>query len=167
MKSLQEQMDAYAAYHQDPRNKATHFVGVPLVTFSLFIFLGWFRFVQLPDFPLLSGAVLFYLIVFVYYLRLSWFVALLQAPFTVALLWLADGVSRRPFTESMAVFLATFVGGWVVQLVGHAMEGRRPALADNILQVFNAPLFLTVEVLMLLGIRHRCYSLSLRNPTST
>jgi uncharacterized membrane protein YGL010W len=153
MKSLQEQLDAYAAYHHDPRNKLTHFVGVPLVTFSLFVFLGWFRFLPAgPDVPLMSGAALFYLVVFLYYLCLDWFIALLQAPFTVALLWLSDRVAVWPFAESALAFLAAFVGGWIIQLVGHALEGRRPALADNLLQVFNAPLFLTVEVLMLLGI---------------
>lgn len=166
MKSLQEQLDAYAAYHRDARNKLTHFVGVPLVTFSLFIFLGWFRFVPAgPDVPLSSGAALFYLVVFLYYLCLDRFIALLQAPFTVALLWVADRVAVWPFSESGLAFLAAFVGGWVVQLVGHAFEGRRPALADNLLQVFNAPLFLTVEVLILLGIRKGTYRLSAPGPT--
>lgn len=54
---------------------------------------------------------------------------------------------------SAAVFAAAFVGGWAAQLVGHAIEGRRPALADNVLQIFNAPLFLTAEVLVALGFR--------------
>ena len=44
--------------------------------------------------------------------------------------------------------------GWIFQLAGHAIEGRRPALADNFLQIFNAPLFLTAEVLFLLGFRN-------------
>jgi uncharacterized membrane protein YGL010W len=152
VKSLAEQLDAYAAYHRDSRNKLTHFLGVPLVTFAIFLFLSWLRFAPLPDVPY-TGATLFYVIVFLYYLRLDWQVALLQAPFTLTLLWLADGVARSPFDESALVFLCTFVGGWVIQLVGHAIEGRRPALADNLLQIFNAPLFLTVEVLHLLGYR--------------
>jgi uncharacterized membrane protein YGL010W len=154
MASLQEQLNAYAAYHRDPRNKATHFVGVPLVTFALFLFLSWFRFAAAPDVPLLSGAALFYFSVFLYYLSLDRVIALLQVPVTLGLLYLADWVARWPsFSESLMVFLATFVGGWIIQLVGHAFEGKRPALADNILQIFNAPLFLTAEVLFLLGIR--------------
>src|SRR6516164_3841805 len=103
MKSLQKQLDAYAAYHHDPRNKLTHFIGVPLVTFSLFVFLGWFRFAEAPKVPLLSGAALFCFGVFLYYLSLDWFVALMQAPFTVALLWLADWTSLRPLAESVLV----------------------------------------------------------------
>ena len=67
----------------------------------------------------------------------------------------AGGLGRAvAVRRSVSVFLATFVLGWIIQLVGHAIEGRRPALADNILQVFNAPLFLTIEVLSLLGFRH-------------
>ena len=40
MKSLDEQVVSYAAYHRDPRNKLTHFFGVPLVTFALFAMCG-------------------------------------------------------------------------------------------------------------------------------
>jgi uncharacterized membrane protein YGL010W len=152
MKSLKEQMHGYAAYHHDSRNKLTHFVGVPLVTFSLFLFLAWFRFAPEPDWPL-TAATLFYAVVFAYYLCLDQQVALLQAPFTLALLFLADCVARLPFAESVAVFGATMIGGWVIQLAGHALEGKRPALADNVMQIFNAPLFLTVEVMLLLGFR--------------
>jgi uncharacterized membrane protein YGL010W len=149
---LAEQLDAYAGYHRDWRNKLTHFVGVPLVTFALFLFLGWLRFAPAPEVPY-SGATLFYLAVFLYYLSLDWQVALLQAPFTLALLGLADRVALWPFPQSLAVFAAAFLGGWAVQLLGHGFEGRRPALVDNLLQIFNAPLFLTAEVLFLLGFR--------------
>ena len=52
MSSLRDQLGSYAAYHQDLRNKLTHFVGVPLVTFSLFLFLSWFRFMPTGDLPM-------------------------------------------------------------------------------------------------------------------
>jgi uncharacterized membrane protein YGL010W len=151
MRSFDENMRSYAAYHQDPRNKATHFFGVPLVTFALFVALGWLRFAEAPI-PI-TGATLFCGAVFVYYLVLDWRVALLQAPFTLLLLFLADVVSQWPWPETLAVFGAAMVGGWIIQLAGHAMEGKRPALADNLLQIFNAPLFLTVEVLQAFGYR--------------
>ena len=44
MKSLADQLRAYSAYHHDPRNTLTHFLGVPLVIFGLFVVLGWLRF---------------------------------------------------------------------------------------------------------------------------
>jgi len=159
VKPLAEQVQAYGAYHHDWRNRVTHFFGVPLVVFSLFVFLGWLRFVRAPEIPL-TGATLFYFSVLIYYLWLDWTIALLQAPLTLALLWLADWVSLLPFTRSLLIFLATFVGGWLIQLLGHFFEGKRPALADNFMQIFNAPLFLTVEILLLLGFRQ-----DLRHPT--
>jgi uncharacterized membrane protein YGL010W len=152
MKSLQEQLLAYGAYHRDWRNKITHFVGVPLVTFALFLFLSWFRFAPAPDLPL-TGATLLYLIVLLYYVRLDWSIALLQALVTVPLLGLADRSALLPLPTSLLVFGAAFGGGWVIQITGHVFEGRRPALMDNLLQVFNAPLFLTVEMVTALGFR--------------
>jgi uncharacterized membrane protein YGL010W len=157
MRSLKDQIKSYGAYHRDPRNKLTHFFGVPLVTFSLFLILSWFRFVAAPQAPV-SAATVFFVVVCVYYFRLDWPVALAVTPVNVLLLWLADRAALLPFATSFLIFLATFVLGWIIQLVGHAIEGRRPALADNLLQVFNAPLFLTVEVLALLKLRADLWS---------
>src|SRR4051794_38180237 len=44
VKTLEEEMATYAAYHQDPRNKATHFVGVPLIMLATLIPLSIHRF---------------------------------------------------------------------------------------------------------------------------
>ncbi|HMG60515.1 MAG TPA: Mpo1-like protein, partial [Burkholderiales bacterium] len=46
-----------------------------------------------------------------------------------------------------------FVGGWIFQLVGHGFEGRKPALADNLFQIFIAPVFLVAEVFFALGLK--------------
>lgn len=151
MTPLKVQLSSYGAYHRDPRNKLTHFIGVPLVTFSLFLVLSWFRFEPAREWPI-TGATLFFLVVFIYYLRLDWPVARMQAPFNLPLLLLADRAALLPFSRSLLNFLGAFFVGWAFQLLGHAIEGRCPALADNLLQIFNAPLFLTAEVLFLFGL---------------
>ncbi len=156
MMSLKEQMQTYGAYHKDSRNKLTHFFGVPLVTFSLFLAQSWFPFVLYPRVPI-SLATIFYVVVLGYYFRLDWAVALMQLPVTLTLLVVADWTAHLPFGWSFSIFLAAFVLGWIIQLIGHAIEGRRPALIDNLFQVFNAPLFLAVEVLALLGLRKDLY----------
>jgi uncharacterized membrane protein YGL010W len=43
MKSLEQQMAFYAAYHRDWRNKLTHFIGVPLIVFGVMLVLSWVR----------------------------------------------------------------------------------------------------------------------------
>src|ERR1051325_1315158 len=79
MRTLEDQMSTYAAYHQDARNKATHFVGVPVIVLSLMI-------------------------------RLT------------------------------------------------CLEARRPALADNLFQIFVAPIFLCAELFFALGYKPKLHS---------
>ena len=38
------QLAAYASVHRDRRNKATHFVGIPVIVFSLLLVLSPWRF---------------------------------------------------------------------------------------------------------------------------
>jgi len=40
MRTLVDQLATYATYHRDPRNIATHFVGVPIIVLSVFILLS-------------------------------------------------------------------------------------------------------------------------------
>ena len=121
-------MAFYAAYHQDARNKATHFVGVPLIMLAILIPLSWPGFeaagITVTAAMLLAAAVLAYYFV-------------LDLPLGAAPAW--------------SWFAALFIGGWILQLAGHAFEGRRPALVDNVFQIFVAPIFLAAEVFFALG----------------
>lgn len=67
------------------------------------------------------------------------------------MLWGAEPLSQAAFGVSLAWFLILFAGGWALQLWGHVFEGRKPALADNLFQVFVAPIFLAAEVFFALG----------------
>ena len=40
MRTLEENLTQYAAYHRDRRNIATHFVGVPMIVFSIILALN-------------------------------------------------------------------------------------------------------------------------------
>ena len=39
-----QQLAMYSSYHRDPRNRATHFIGIPAIVFSLLVVLGLWRF---------------------------------------------------------------------------------------------------------------------------
>jgi uncharacterized membrane protein YGL010W len=149
MKNLEEQMAIYAAYHQDARNKATHFIGVPVIILSLFIPLAWPR-IDLAGMPL-TAAMLFAFVVLAYYLVLDIPMGLAMAAVTLALVWLGHQIAALGAGPAWAWFGALFVGGWILQLVGHGFEGRRPALADNLFQIFVAPIFLCAEIFFALG----------------
>jgi uncharacterized membrane protein YGL010W len=149
MQTLEQQMGFYAAYHQDRRNKATHFVGVPMIVFGLFIALGWLR-IEAGGLTL-TAAMLLAAVVLVWYFVLDVPLALAMLVVNAVLLYLADRVSVQPIAVGLAWFLVFFAGGWVIQLIGHAYEGRKPALVDNLFQIFVAPIFLAAEAFFALG----------------
>jgi uncharacterized membrane protein YGL010W len=155
VKTLEDQMSFYAAYHQDARNKATHFIGVPLIAFSLLIPLGWLR-IEMGGFAV-SAALVVTAVLLAYYLVLDIALGLAMCVVFALMLWGAEPLSRASFGISAAWFLALFVGGWVLQLWGHVYEGRKPALVDNLFQVFVAPIFLAAEVFFALGYKPRLH----------
>lgn len=144
-------MAGYSAYHRHPKNKLTHFFGVPMVYYSPLIAVGW---VQIPAFgmqislvwPVFAAVMIWY---FTLDLMLASLMTLISAPIVYAC-WLA---SLLPFNESLTLVIAVNIVGWAIQLLGHYYEGRRPALVDNLLQALMAPLFLIAEVLFHFGIR--------------
>ncbi|HEY7241151.1 MAG TPA: Mpo1-like protein [Burkholderiales bacterium] len=153
MKTLEEEMAIYAAYHQDARNKATHFVGVPLIMLALLIPLSFHRF-ELIGFSV-TPAMLLAAALLAYYFVLDLALALGMLAVLGALIWLAELIAAGGAARAWAWFGVLFVGGWILQLVGHAFEGRRPALVDNLFQIFVAPIFLCAELFFALGYRPR------------
>ena len=145
MRPIEEQMATYAAYHQDARNKATHFIGVPVIVLSLFIPLAWLRFGDV------SLAMVLAAVLIVYYLMLDIPLGLAMLVVFAVLAWLGESIARMGTLTGWVWFALLFIGGWVLQLVGHVFEGRKPALADNLFQIFVAPIFLAAEVFFALG----------------
>jgi uncharacterized membrane protein YGL010W len=149
MKNIEEQMSVYAAYHQDARNKATHFIGVPAIILSLFIPLAWIRFEA--GGVTITAAMVFAAVVVLYYFFLDVPLALAMLAVTALLVFVGHRIADLGAAQGWIWFGVLFVGGWILQLVGHVFEGRKPALADNLFQIFVAPLFLAAEVFFALG----------------
>ncbi|MGH8691924.1 MAG: DUF962 domain-containing protein [Burkholderiales bacterium] len=149
MKTIEDQMSFYAAYHQDARNKATHFIGVPAIMLALFIPLAWIRFDA--GGVTLTAAMAFAAVVLVYYFLLDVPLALAMLVVTTALVWVGHQIAGLGPVQGWSWFAALFVGGWILQLAGHVFEGRKPALTANLFQIFVAPIFLAAEVFFALG----------------
>lgn len=156
VKTLEDQMSVYAAYHQDARNKATHFVGVPMIIASLFIPLAWLR-IDLGGFQL-TAAMIFAAAVLGYYFFLDVVLAIATSILTLTILLAADWMARHGAVAGWSAFGVLFVGGWILQLLGHVFEGRKPALADNFFQIFIAPIFLCAEAFFALGYKPKLHA---------
>jgi len=152
MKTLEEQMSFYAAYHQDARNKATHFFGVPAIVLALMIPLSWLSFESVSAAMVITAALL------AYYLALDIWLGLAMCIVMGALLGIGQLIADQGAFAGWIWFGILFVGGWILQLVGHVFEGRKPALADNLFQIFVAPIFLCAELFFALGYKPRLQS---------
>lgn len=140
----------YARYHRDPRNIATHLIGIPLIALSLVVLLarariGWGELSVSADVLVWLGAT-------------AWYLTLGQRGLTLitaavlgALVLLAHPFGTAPFETWLGFGLGSFVVGWIIQFVGHHWEGRKPAFVDDIRSLLVGPMFVVAEVGFALG----------------
>ena len=142
------QLAIYASYHRDARNRATHFIGIPAIVFSILVPLALLRVSGV------SAATLVALVAVIGWIALDRIIGLAMLVMMVPMLAIAEWIAASHGSgTAWAVFAIFFIGGWVFQLVGHVWEGRRPALADNLFQAFIGPMFIMAELLMALGLK--------------
>ena len=147
MKSLVDHLSQYAAYHRDPHNIATHFVGIPLIVIAVATLLSR------PQWMCISPAVLVMLASAVFYLRLELRLGLLMTLLLALTVWLGHALAGLGTAAWLGWGIGLFVVGWVFQFVGHYYEGRKPAFIDDVTGLIVGPLFVVVELGFLLGWR--------------
>jgi len=149
---FQRQLSLYASYHRDPHNRATHFVGIPAIVFSVLVPFAMWR-VPVGDLDL-SAAWIVAALGIAGWMLLDWSIGLAMLVVMAPMLFIADWIGATFSAASNWLIFATFfVVGWIFQLVGHHFEGRRPALVDNLFQAIIGPMFVMAETLMALGLR--------------
>jgi uncharacterized membrane protein YGL010W len=151
MKSLAEHMAFYSLYHRNPRNRLTHFIGVPIIIYAALVWMSYAHVALGPVEP--SLAALFVAGMLVYYILLDWVLGLSMVVLAVPLCWVAALTAGLGLTAGLAISGVAFVGGWALQLLGHRIEGNRPALTDNLFQTAVSPIFLTAELFFALGVK--------------
>jgi len=151
MKSLVDHLSQYAAYHRDPRNIVSHFIGIPLIVVAVAVLLSR------PEWSLgglwVSPAVVVALASAWFYLRLELQLGVLMTLLMGLSVWVGHALAQQSTLVWLSSGLAMFVIGWVIQFVGHHYEGRKPAFVDDISGLIVGPLFVVAEVAFLLGMR--------------
>lgn len=150
MKSLVDHLSQYAAYHRDPRNIASHFIGIPLIVVAVAVLLsrpqwggGW-----------ISPAVLVAMASAWFYLRLEVRLGVLMTVLLGLCIWAGQVLAQHSTLVWLASGIGMFVMGWAIQFIGHHYEGRKPAFVDDVTGLIVGPLFVVVELAFLLGMRH-------------
>ena len=151
MKTLTDHLAQYAAYHRDPRNLLSHFIGIPMIVLAVAVLLSrpgvdamglW-----------LSPAALVALASTLFYLRLDLRFGVLMGAVLLISVWVGAALAQQSTTIWLSAGLGLFVVGWIIQFVGHYFEGRKPAFVDDLTGLIIGPLFVAAELGFMLGCR--------------
>lgn len=151
MKSIEEQLSQYKSVHFNKNNIKTHFVGVPLIIWSVTLLLSLKTFmfsfsgVEFSYTP----AYVFFTVTIIYYFLLHTKLAVAMVPYAILNVYLANLVS--PHEQALYIAIAVFVIGWIIQFIGHHFEKAKPAFIDDLGQFLIAPLFLMAEIYFMFG----------------
>lgn len=125
---IDELLDHYAESHQHRMNERIHFVAIPLIMLSL---IG----LMFSLSPFLAYG--FVIASMVYYLRLSVPFTMAMVVWSVTMLGLVHAMGERRVSWCAAIF----VGAWILQFVGHRMEGKKPSFFEDVQYLWVGPLF--------------------------
>ena len=130
----------YGASHTNPTNELIHFIAIPLIIFSLCGLIYAASPIVLYVFLAAS---------FVYYARLSIVFLISMLIFSAGMLWIIQGVGSQLVTVSVAVF----IGAWILQFIGHKIEGKKPSFFEDIQYLWVGPLFVLSKLFVKFGIK--------------
>jgi len=151
MKTLEQHLSTYAAYHRDRRNIATHFAGIPMIVLAVATLLSR------PIIPVggvpLSPAALVVALAVAFYLALDLRFGMVMAALLALTLWPAHALAAGSTAVWLVAGGGLFVVGWVIQFVGHVFEGKKPAFVDDLVGLLVGPLFVVAEVGFALTLR--------------
>ena len=150
MRSLEESLTQYAAYHRDRRNIATHFLGVPLIVFAIVLALALAS-IRVGGVAVTAAAVVS-IGACAYYLKLDRSLGTAIAATLFVMCAAASEITARASPGTALVIAASlFAIGWALQFWGHRLEGVKPAFFDDVKQLFIRPLFVCAEAFFLFG----------------
>lgn len=154
MRDIHQWFGSYAADHQNPTNRAIHWVCVPTIMWAVIAALwtipsasAWTR----------SGlwAVIAMFAAYLFYHRLS-----RNLGYAMALVFIVSGLIAWALYGALGprglliLAAALFVLAWIGQFVGHAIEGRRPAFLTNIVQLLIGPAWLMGKLMRRMGLTY-------------
>ena len=130
----------YSESHQNPRNELIHFIAIPLIMLSL---VG----MMFALHPFVAYA--FIAASMVYYARLSVVFLITMAVLSLAFI----GVIFAMGPLVLPLCIAIFVGAWILQFIGHKIEGKKPSFFEDIQYLWVGPLFVLSKLFEKLHIR--------------
>ncbi len=162
MRTLQNWLDDYGVSHQNRINKAIHWLCIPVIFFSSVGLLA-----SIPHHFLLNpftesvrpfihfGSLAIFLAL-IFYIRLSVTMSIGMFIWCLFCLWGNVQIELlNPFGFALwEVSLILFAIAWVVQFVGHKIEGEKPSFVDDVQFLLIGPAWLMAFIYKSVGIKY-------------
>lgn len=139
MRSLEQWLDAYGESHQHPLNQKIHTIAVPGIFFSIVALIWSIPEISLPVLAL-NWVWLAALPVWWFYYRLSLSVFMMMLGYTMASIALAWSVELLGL-PLLQIAISLFVVLWVLQFVGHKIEGKKPSFFQDVQFLLIGPVW--------------------------
>ena len=141
MRKVDELFARYAESHQNPANKAIHWVCVPFITWSVLALIwAWSP----------VAAYVFIVAALIFYLWLSPAIAVGMLGVTAVLVYPMTLLGPYVLTVAIVVFIVA----WIGQFIGHKIEGRKPSFFDDVKFLLVGPAWLLSFVYRRFGITY-------------
>jgi len=154
MRSLEQWFAEYGESHRNPTNKLIHFICVPAIMFcTIGLLWGIPMPATLAGMPWLNVGTAAIAMSMLFYLSLSVPLALGIVATAALMAWLIVAINNSGL--SLRVLCAViFAIAWVLQFVGHAVEGKKPSFLKDVQFLLIGPLWVTGFVYDKLGIHY-------------
>ncbi|MFT5139840.1 MAG: YGL010W-like membrane protein [Lysobacterales bacterium] len=155
MRNINSLLDEYSESHRNLTNKTIHWIAVPLILWAIIALLWSIPFpfeTGIESFPL-NWATILLALAQVYWFRLSLSLGLgmlLLNTMLIQFIVLLPQLSSWPLWQ---IALLVFVGAWLLQFIGHAIEGKRPSFFKDLQFLLIGPAWLMAFIYRSLGIR--------------
>ena len=131
MRTIEKLLAQYSESHKNKTNIIIHGIAVPSIFFVTF---GLIWSIPVPDFIAMFGITWAHIValpVLFYYFKLSGPIGAAMTLFTIACF---GGVKLLVYLQiSVWQFcLALFVVMWILQFIGHVIEGKKPSFFDDL-----------------------------------
>ena len=155
MQTLNQLLETYGESHKNATNKFIHWLCVPSIMFSL---VGLIMAIPFP-FPkslFMNWAMVFFILAWLYYLRLSVVMFICFLAIGVFMLWGNFKLLAAVETNENLGFvsLSIFAISWIGQFIGHNIEGKKPSFLQDLQFLLIGPAWLLHFIFKKLGVKY-------------
>ncbi|MGQ7273596.1 Mpo1 family 2-hydroxy fatty acid dioxygenase [Marinobacter sp. V034] len=154
-KSADQWFAEYGESHRNPTNKAIHWIAVPVIFISV---IGLIWSIPTPAafdrVPYLNWGTLGLAIATLWYIRLSLPLGIGMAIFSIIAASLVAAFESTGLMPVWGMSLILFVVMWVLQFIGHHIEGKKPSFFKDLQFLLIGPAWLMGFIYRSLGIRY-------------